>query len=570
MNLVKLNKKLNILYGGKVKAREEDGKRILEGELSDWSEIVAACTLASERYSTTHVVNDIKLTGTEIPRTRLPQVTDKSLEGRRPDVLIIGGGISGASIARELTRWKIDVLLVEKESDLACHASGRNDGEVHPGIDLGKGSLKQRYVVRGNAMYDRVCKELDVPFKRNGQYVGFTKGFLKPLVYLYALHRKSIGVKDTVILSKKELFRREPNLNPNFKFALFNPSAGCVSPYNLTIAYAENAVRNGAQVSLLTAVTGMDVENGKILAVHTNRGTVYPEVVVNAAGCFAEEVAAMAKDRFYSVHPRRGTNSILDKKAGFLVKGIAGIKGAKGTKNTKGGGILNTVHENLLVGPDAIETFERENFATEKESIEKVFAKQKQTAPTLSERDIITYFTGVRSPTFEEDFVIERGRKTRNLVHCAGIQSPGLTTAPAVAEDVAKLCVDILSEKGAVAVNDRFDPIRKGIPHLAAMPKEERQEYIRNNPDYGVIVCRCEEVSKGEILDALKSPICVPTVDGIKRRVRPGMGRCQGGFCQPLVTKIIAEFLAKELSEVRKNEENSVIVYSETKGRKGE
>ena len=208
MNLVRLNKKLNILYGGKVKAREEDGKRILEGELSDWSAIVAACTLASERYSTTHVVNDIVLTGTEIPPARLPRVTDKTLEGRKPDVLIIGGGVSGASIARELTRWKIDVLLVEKESDLACHASGRNDGEVHPGIDLGKGSLKQRYVIRGNAMYDRVCQELDVPFKRNGQYVGFTKGFLKPLVYLYALHRKSIGVKDTVILSKKELFTR--------------------------------------------------------------------------------------------------------------------------------------------------------------------------------------------------------------------------------------------------------------------------------------------------------------------------------------------------------------------------
>ena len=306
----------------------------------------------------------------------------------------------------------------------------------------------------------------------------------------------------------------------------------------------------------------MTVENGMIKSVVTNRGIIYPKIVVNAAGCFAEDVAKMAGDRFYSIHPRRGTNSILDKKTGGYVTAIAGIKGAKSTPNTKGGGILHTVHDNLLVGPNAVETYEKENFATDAESINGVFKKQSITSPLISKKDIITYFTGVRAPTFEEDFIIEKGHKTKNLVHCAGIQSPGLTTAPAVALDVSKMCVDML---GGAEVNKDFNPVRQGIPHLADMPLEERDRLIKQNPDYGVIVCRCEEVSKGEILDALNRPLSVPTVDGVKRRVRPGMGRCQGGFCMPLVTKIISEYQGCDLTSVVKGSEGSVINYSHTK-----
>ena len=233
--------------------------------------------------------------------------------------------------------------------------------------------------------------------------------------------------------------------------------------------------------------------------------------------------------------------------------------------HSKGGGILHTVHDNLLVGPDAVETYEKENTETHRESIETVFSKQKRTMPSLSERDIITYFTGVRAPTFEEDFIIERGRKTKNLIHCAGIQSPGLTTAPAVAKDIEKMAVDFLKNITDVKSNPDFNPIRRGVPVLNEMPDEERAELIKKNPDYGVIVCRCEEISKGEILDALRSPICVPTVDGIKKRVRPGMGRCQGGFCSPLVTQIIADFLNIPLSEVKKSSEESIITFGKTK-----
>ncbi|MGN1349077.1 MAG: NAD(P)/FAD-dependent oxidoreductase [Acutalibacteraceae bacterium] len=567
MNIKKKNKKLRKLYGDKFKAELRNGSLIVSGESDDWSEIVAACMAVAEKNSTVHVVNDINFVGAQKPQMRVPPFEDKSLDGGRPDVLIIGGGISGTSILRELSKWNLDIWLLDKESDLAMQASGRNDGEVHPGVDLGKGSLKQKYVVKGNRMYDKVCSELDVEFKRFGQYVGFESEYLKPLIRIYAFMRRRIGVDDTKVISGDELKKAQPNINDHFKFALYNPMAGCVCPYGLTIAYAENAVSNGAKVYLNTAVLSIKTENGVITEVETNRGVIKPRLVINAAGVFADDIAEMAGDRFFSIHPRRGTNSITDKKTGKYIDAIASFKTLKkDNSHSKGGGVMQTVHGNLLVGPDAVETFEKENFATNKESIKNVFDKQKHTLPKLSERDIITYFTGVRASTFEEDFIIEYGRNTKNIIHCAGIQSPGLTTAPAVALDVEKMAVDYLKKQMTVERNASFNPVRKGVPALRNMSDEERDALIKENPDYGVIICRCEEISKGEIIDALKSPISVPTLDGIKRRIRPGMGRCQGGFCSPLVTKIIAEFENKSLSDVRKASDKSVICFGRTKG----
>lgn len=567
MKLEKINKRLTKRFGGTVNATEKDGCVVLSGHLAAWNEVVEACALAAEKYSTVHVVNDIICDEVKAQEMRVPKLRDSALDGDKPDVLIIGGGISGVTIARELAKWKLDILLVEKEADLALQASGRNDGEVHPGIDLSKGSKKHYYIRKGNEMYETVCKELDVPFRRVGQYVCFNKSYLKPLVAIYCMiRRKRDGISDTELISGAELKRREPNFAEEFRFAISNPSSGCVCPYGLTIAYAENAVQNGARVALNTAVLGMEVKNGEIKSVTTNRGTLYPTLVINAAGVFAEDIAAMAGDRFFSIHPRRGTNSILDKKAGAFMHSIASIKELTRSKtHSKGGGILHTVHDNLLIGPDAVETYEKENTETHRESIETVFAKQKRTMPCLSERDIITYFTGVRAPTFEEDFIIEYGRKTHNLIHCAGIQSPGLTTAPAVALDIEKMAVEFLKSQKTVEKNPDYNPIRHGVPVLNEMDDEARAALIKENPDYGVIVCRCEEISKGEILDALRSPLCVPTVDGIKKRIRPGMGRCQGGFCSPLVTQIIADFLGVPLSEVKKSSADSTITFGRTK-----
>ncbi len=566
----KIQKKLDRKFGGKVQATREEDTIRLTGTLSEWKDIVKAGSMAvSKDKRRVHVVNDIKLEGKEPTPTRLPSLKDDALEGKEVDVLIIGAGISGAAIARELSKWNISILLVDKESDVAMHSSSRNDGEVHVGVDLSKGSLKQKYVLLGNHMYDRICDELDVPFRRIGQYACFTQSYLKPFLTLYAAWRKyHDGVTDVSIMGKEELHAKNPTMNPDFEFAMYNSSAGIVSPYNLTIAYAENAAQNGVQVSLNTAVLDIDNPYGKITSVKTNRGTVYPKVVVNAAGTFADQIAEMAGDRFYSIHPRRGTDTIQDVKSNNIIGTIASIVEVNKqalTSHTKGGGIMQTAHGNVLMGPDAVETPEREDFATYPESIKTIYTKQQKTVSAANPRDIITYFTGVRAPTYEEDFVIEWGRKAKNLFHVGGIQSPGLTSAPAFALDVEEAVVARLRGMQTVEKKKDYNPIRKGIPELRNMSPEKREEYIKKNPDYGIIICRCEEISKGEIIDALDSPNCPPTIDAVKKRVRPGMGRCQGGFCSPIVTEIIAEHCGIPASEVTKNNAESVMLYGKTK-----
>ncbi|MBQ5781114.1 MAG: NAD(P)/FAD-dependent oxidoreductase [Spirochaetaceae bacterium] len=569
MDINKLNKIYKNKFSSRFSAKDDEFSRIVSGKSDSWEEIVRVCKLAVDKKSGRHVVNNINFTGGVPRKMRIPNIKDKSLDGLQVDVLVIGGGISGTSILRELSKWNIKSLLIDKEYDIALHATGRNDGEVHPGVDLNKGSLKQKYVIKANEIYHKVCSDLDVPFVRCGQVVGFFGLATKFIMRFFAWQRRVIcGVKGTKIISGREVKEKEPMVNKDFAYGLYSPTAGCVCPYGLAIAFAENAVENGAEVSLSTVVLSMEVQEGKILSVETNRGRIFPKIVVNAAGAFADDVAEMAGDRYFSIHPRKGTNSITDRKSGALVNSITSFKtllGLKRETHTKGGGILHTVDDNLLVGPDAKETFEKEDFSTSHASITAMFNKQRVALPSLSERDIITYFSGIRAPNFEEDFIVEMGKRTKNIVHCAAIQSPGLTTAPVVALDVEKLCIDYLNSDTPVEKNPRFNPIRKGPPRIRDMDEKSRSEMIAKNPDYGIIVCRCEQISKGEIIDALNSPIPVHSVDGVKRRVRPGMGRCQGGFCMPLVMKIISEHTGKPLSEITKGDENSFISLGKVK-----
>lgn len=533
----------------------------LEGEMDSWTDIVKAGKTAA-KFGYKGVLNDISLKGFDEPAIRAPKTTDSSLEGVEPDVMIIGGGVIGCSIARELTKYQLNVLLVDKESDVAMQASSRNDGMIHPGIASHPGTLRGEMNVRGNAMYTQICKDLSIPFERwsnlilySDRFFGFASSFV------FAEREKKLGIEGRKI-SLEKLREIEPNITDKAIGAFEFPSSGVLSPYKLTVAFAENAVENGAKVSLDTIVTGMTVEGGKITAVKTNRGTVRPKAVINAAGTFSDKIAEMADDRFFTIHPRKGHLAILDKKQGPLVQRSMGLIGlSQAFSDTKGGGVMRTIDGNVLVGPDAFEQPYREDFSTKRENVDAMLNKHLPLIKGFSKADVITYFAGVRAATYEEEFIVEGSERVENLIHAAGIQSPGLASAPAIAEDITKITIDRLSKVMEVKKNDSFNPRRRVTPVMAKLSLEEKQAAIAANPDYGIVVCRCEGISRGEIIDAINSPVPATSIDAIKRRVRPGMGRCQGGFCMPLVTGIICEQTGMKPSEVTKSGEGSELLF---------
>lgn len=575
MNLARIRKAVNKIAPS-VTVEEWRGCVRLTGECDDWATIYKCGIAAVDKHSL-GVLNDVKLKGFH-EEPKKPTLKDNAIDSQRPDVLVIGGGIAGCSVLRELSRLDLDVLLVEKANDVATGASCRNDGCIHPGIDLHKGQLKLKYVLKGNEQYRQLVKDLGLELKPWGQTFIFSTHWENAIVSpLFWLKSKIIGVPGVKHLTPKQLKEMEPNPPKWAKGAMFMSSAGMISPYKTTIALCDNAIQNGARVSLNTIVEGMDVKDGKIVAVHTNRGTVYPKAVVNCAGIYSDVIADMAGDRTFTIHPRKGTDIILDKKkVGYALSSYARSYFAPLPKenqpenkeqvgHTKGGGVMRTVDGNILVGPDAHEVPSREDYSTSISDINNIIKKQQLAQPMLNKGDIITYFSGTRAATYEEDFVVRRGIFTSNIYEVAGIQSPGITAAPVIACDVRDWVKEDLKAKNKT----NFNPIYKHTPRLANLPEKEREAYIKKNSDYGEIICRCEEVSKGEIIDALNSPLKVATIDGIKRRVRPGMGRCQGGFCSPLVAKIIAEHEGIKIEDVLKGDEGSVVVYGDTKGVKG-
>lgn len=563
--LQKIQKELDKSYGHAVQCREWRSSIVLEGSVSSWNDVVAAGMLAANRgYK--GVVNRIEVPELAIPVIKKPLLSDNSLDGRHVDVLVIGGGIIGCAIARELSKWDIDILLIDKEEDLAMHTSSRNDGMVHPGIQPHPGTKKALYNVMGNQMYERIAKELDVPFRRTGSVILFDKRWLRPLVPFFKRRARQNHVEGVRYISEREVRAREPYVSDSVTGGLYIPSTGFVSPYKTTIAYAENAVANGAKVSLNTVVLDMEMDGEAVHSVRTNRGTVFPRLVINAAGTYSDKIAAMANDQFFTIHPRKGHIVFLDKKKGYLVHSVVAMPDI-GTvhSTTKGGGLVRTVDGNILVGPDAVEQPYREDYTTDRDNIQAMLDKHLPLVPGLAPADVITYCAGVRAATYEEDFIVEASEYVDNLIHAAGIHSPGLASAPAIAQAIEKIALDILSKSVLVSPNPAWNPLRKGIPDLSHMSEEKRNEYIRRRPAYGNIVCRCEEISEGEIIDAIRSPIPVRTVDGIKRRVRAGMGRCQGGFCLPHVLRILHEETGCDLCEITKKGRTSIVLSEETK-----
>lgn len=575
MNLKKIQKRIFKKYGVKADVSEDSRSIYLKGTCDNWQTVVEIGKVFAKKAHGKYVVNDIALQNFTEPAPYEPSFTDNALEGSAWDVVIIGGGISGCAVARELSKYKLKVLLCEKHSDVAHGASGANDGMVHAGIDLKHECKKLHYVVKGNAMYADVCRELGVEFERRGQYVVFSSRLIKLLARSYLTRAKKHNIPGVKIISRKEICGIEPTVKSYAVGALKIPSTSAVSPYKLTIAYAENAVQNGVKVMLDTVVTSMDVRDNKVCSVTTNRGTLSAKCVVNCAGVFADKIAQMAGDRYFSIHPRKGTDLLLDPNGDNLPRNAISLaptlKTLKQNKNTKGGGIIKTVDGNILLGPDAHETPLREDVSTTAQSVSQVFEKQKLCCPSLNKGSIIAYFSGVRAATYEEDFVIERSNKVHNLVHVAGIQSPGLTAAPAFAADVADLVKECFASDGVtVQANPDFNPVRKAPVCLKNMSDAERDKLIKQNPDFGKIVCRCEQVSLGEIKQAIANPLGVATVDGVKRRVRAGMGRCQGGFCMPVVLNTIAEQTHKSIVEVQKGDMGSNVAVEPVKTSLGE
>ncbi len=570
MKLEKTVKEVYKIYGVKVNAVQDERSVILSGECNDWQTIVKIGKMFVDKKSGKHVVNDIKLSGYTEQPPMLPSVCDKSLDKTKWDVVVIGGGISGCSVARELSKYKLKVLLVEKHSDVAHGASGANDGMVHAGIDLKHQCKKLHYGVKGNEMYQQVCSDLGVEFERAGQYVVFSSKFIQLLGRSYLGRAKKHNIPNVKMIGKKEICNIEPQVKDYAVGALKIPSTGAVSPYKLTIAYAENAQQNGVTVSLNTAVLSLEHNDKEITSIVTNRGTFTSKCVINCAGVFADKIAEMAGDRYFSIHPRKGVDLLMDPKGkGLPTNAISlapTLKTLKQNKNTKGGGIIKTVDGNILLGPNAHEVPEREDTTTAMSDVNEVFEKQNKCCPSLQRGNIIAYFAGVRASTYEEDFIIERSRKISNLIHVAGIQSPGLTAAPAFSVDVAEMTVELLKSRGeTVEKNANYNPKRIAPVIAKNLEESELDKLITDNPDYGKIICRCEQISLGEIKQAINNPLGVATIDGVKRRVRAGMGRCQGGFCMPMVLKTIADELKVDIKDVNKCDNGSYIAIGNIK-----
>lgn len=554
----KVHQILNI-YSKNLTFKIEDKLIFLSGELSNYQDIVDVGLKISKTHLFEHVINDIKLKDYQERPMNIPSLIDKKLDNFQCDVLIIGAGVIGAAIFRELTKYDLNILLIDKENDVGLHASSRNDGNIHVGIDLKHNSKKFKYLKASRKLNPQLFKELDIDFIQSGQSIAFSKKKLFPIVAPYLKLKGLINGVHVKFYFGKNIQKVEPNLNEEIPFIAHFIDAGQISPYEYVIALAESGIINGGKVSLNTYVKEMKLENNKIINVVTNRGTIYPKIVINAAGAFTDQIALMANDRFYSIHPRKGTDIILDPKVfGKLSHNSTGYRNYIFNKSSsKGGGVVPTVDGNSLVGPDAIEVIDREDFSVSKESIENIFLKNHHSFKALSKKDIIAYFSGIRAATYEEDFIVEKGRKTKNIVHVAGIQSPGLTAASGIAQDVARILKEELYL--AMPINKNFNPNRKNILKIKKLSLKERDELIKKNPDYGVIVCRCGEISKGEIIDAINRPLKVSTIDAIKRRVRAGMGRCQGGFCQPLVLSIIAAHEKLNLEDVIKKGESHIL-----------
>ena len=473
------------------------------------------------------------------------------------DVIVIGAGVMGAAVSRELSKYKLNIMVLDKENDVSNGTSKANSAIVHAGYDAKEGTLMAKYNVLGAGMYESLCKEIGAPYKNVGSYVlAFSEEERKHIEKLYQRGLTN-GVPQMEILEKDEILRREPNINKNVVAALYAGSAGIVGPWEFTIKLLENAALNGTEVLVDAEVSNIEkLQDGYKVILKDGR-SFETKAVINAAGVYADKINDMVSKNHFDIHPRIGEYYVLDKVQGKLTNSVLFQ-----CPTIMGKGILvtKTVHGNIMVGPTAEDVESKDYVGTTTHGLDDIRRQAEKTISGINYRDSIRNFTGIRAESSTGDFIIGEVSDAPNFFNIAGTKSPGLSSAPAIGVDVAKMVVEKL---GAVKKED-FKPNKPQI-HFIELSPEEKAEVIKKDPRYGRIICRCESITEGEIVDVIHRMVGARTVDGVKKRCRPGTGRCQGGFCGPRVQEILARELGKKLNEIVLDKKGAYILTTETK-----
>lgn len=463
------------------------------------------------------------------------------------DIAIIGAGVVGCSIARELSKYKLDIIVLDKNEDICEGVSKANSGIIHGGFNEKRDSLKAKLNIEGNQMIEKLSNDLDFKFKKNQALVlAFNEEETERLNYLKQ-NGESIGVSGLEIIEKEEILKMEPNINKDVKKALYVKSSGIVSPYEMTIALAENACENGVEFSLGSEVIDIKKHNDVYEINLENGQAIKSKIVINASGLAGAFINNLVSSKKYEINPVKGEYCLFDKVAGNLCeKTLFQVP----SKLSKGVLVTPTVDGNLLLGPNAKAN---NTILTSREGIDEIIQKSGKTIKNLPLNRVLNTFSGLRPKTKEEDFIIEEAFDAKNFINVIGIDSPGLTAAPAIGPYIVGLIKDkiILEEK------NNFKPNRKGITKFNELSIEEKNKLIAKNSSYGKMVCKCELVTEGEVLEAINRPLGAKTVDAVKRRTRAMMGGCQGVGCMITIGNILSKELGIDISEVNKNDKAS-------------
>ena len=473
------------------------------------------------------------------------------------DVIIVGGGVIGCAIARELSKYKLRTVLLEKNNDVCNETSAANSAIVHSGYDPLPNSLKAKMNVLGNSMYPQMCKELDVPFIQNGSLtIATTDDEMNTLLSLQK--RANENRVETKILSSEEVLKLEPQLNKDIKGALFAPTCGIVNPFELTVALMENAMDNGVELLLNHEVNNIKINENSVSVFCKNNKELECKVLINAAGLFADDINAFVDKDSFTITPRKGQYFVLDHfDLNFVKHTLFMVPSDKG----KGVLVTPTTSGNYLIGPSSDFVDDKQDLSTTKDILDSVRSQASRIIENIPYANLIRQYSGLRAVSSTGDFIIEHSKVSKNLINVAGIQSPGLASCPAIALKV----VELLKECMPLNANEEFNPIRRKVYRLKEMSIEDKNKLISENPQFGHIVCRCEKISEGEIVDCIHRNCGATTVKGVKKRCRPGFGKCQGAMCEASVIKILARELKKDESEILYSENGSNILKYETK-----